>query len=250
MWYCWFKNLPATFGCLVLIKKKCYNYICLQKTTHSHKILYYLWIWYWILISYRHHQWIDAINIKYEDLLLVQCALNRDYPCRNKVELVKDFILENNINICALTETWLSKFHEPITQQLQPDGYKLLHEDHNAKSGGGVAVLCKCSTYPVLSSEAKFTSFESINIKLKIHQTVRNLIVIYWPPSLPRIPTSVFINEFSQYLEEIVISPGKSLIVGRLQPPCRRSKETISSILHWHLEHLQTETTCHFSNAC
>ena len=140
------------------------------------------------------------------------CLINTQ-SVRNKIELVKDFILEHDIDICALTETWLSKFDELVVQQLQPDGYKLLHVDCMDRSGGRVAVLCRGSTHLVLSSEAKFTSFESINIKLKIHQTFTNLVVIYRPPSLPQVPASVFLNEFSRYLEEIITSPGKPLIV-------------------------------------
>ena len=120
--------------------------------------------------------------------------------------------MEHDIDTCALTETWLSKFDAPVVQQLQPDGYKLLHVDRTDRSGGGVAVLCRCSNHPVLSPEAKFTSFQPINIKLKIHQTFTNLVVIYRPP--PLVPASVFLNEFSGYLGEIIASPGKSLVVG------------------------------------
>ena len=150
------------------------------------------------------------------------CLINTQ-SVRNKIELVKDFILEHDIDICALTETWLSKFDEPVVQQLQPDGYKLLHVDRTDRSGGGVAVLCRCSTHPVVSSEAKFTSFESINIKLKIHQTFINLVVIYRPPSLPQVPASVFLNEFSGYLGGNYHLTWETFDCWRLQLPCRRS---------------------------
>ena len=111
---------------------------------------------------------------------------------RNKVELIKDYILEEDIDICALTETWLSEHDQPIVGDLQPDGYKLLHVDRKNRTGGGVAVLCKSSTQPVISSKSSFTSFECINVKMRLHETVVNLAVIYRPPSLPQVHEYVF----------------------------------------------------------
>ena len=82
------------------------------------------------------------------------------------------------------------------------------------KKGGGVAVLCKTSSNVVLSSVASFTSFECMNAKLKFLDTVINLAVIFRPPCIQKVPVSVFLEEFSKYLEILIPCDGKLLVVG------------------------------------
>ena len=103
--------------------------------------------------------------------------LNARSVC-NKVESIKDYILGNDIEICAITETWLGECDDPVVGDLSVDGYKFLHVDRIDKKGGGVAVLCKSSLNPQLSSVASFTSYECMNVKLQSLDTVINLAVI------------------------------------------------------------------------
>ena len=129
----------------------------------------------------------------------------------NKVESIKDYILGNYIDICAITETWFSENDEPV---VGTDRYEWLDIDQSDKKGGGVAVLCKTSLNLVLSSVASFTSFECMNVKLKSLDTVINLAVIHRPPCIQNVPVSMFLEEFSKYFEIIIPSDGKLLVVG------------------------------------
>ena len=134
------------------------------------------------------------------------CLLNARSAYK-KVELIKDYILVNDIDICAKTESSLSENDKPVVGDFKADGYKLSHVGRSDKKGGGVLVLCKTSLNPELSSVASFTSFECMNVKLKSLDTVINLAVIYRPPCNHNVPVSM-------YLEIITPSDGKLLVVG------------------------------------
>ena len=62
---------------------------------------------------------------------------------RNKTDVIHDYILEKNLDICAIVETWLKQKDELIAQFITPIGYDILHIDREHKQGGGVAVVFK-----------------------------------------------------------------------------------------------------------
>ena len=59
----------------------------------------------------------------------------------NKVESIKGYILGDYIDICAITETWLSENNEPMVGDFKADRYKLLHVDYSNMKGGGVFLI-------------------------------------------------------------------------------------------------------------
>ena len=69
----------------------------------------------------------------------------------NKAENLARYITEKKLDICAITETWLTDgdADQVIRGNLTPQGYKLQMANRPSKgsttSGGGVAVLHKCS---------------------------------------------------------------------------------------------------------
>ena len=64
---------------------------------------------------------------------------------RNKAMAIKDYVVDNNIDILALTETWL---RPGICDDLEvgilcPNGYRFLHVPRTHGRGGGVGLLFK-----------------------------------------------------------------------------------------------------------
>ena len=57
--------------------------------------------------------------------------------------MIADYILEQDPDICCLTETWLNA-DDPVTiGELCPNGYKLISIPRKDRRGGGVAVVLK-----------------------------------------------------------------------------------------------------------
>lgn len=60
---------------------------------------------------------------------------------KNKTVSFSDFIVENNVDIMAITETWLGTDTDQIV--LIPDGYKMCHKPRRGRKGGGVPVIAR-----------------------------------------------------------------------------------------------------------
>ena len=53
---------------------------------------------------------------------------------------VKDYVVENDIDLLAITETWLLDQDSHATSELCPTGY-MLHSVPRGSRGGGIALL-------------------------------------------------------------------------------------------------------------
>ncbi|KAK6169405.1 hypothetical protein SNE40_020468 [Patella caerulea] len=75
------------------------------------------------------------------------CLLN----CRsvnNKTTVLNDFICDENLDICALTETWLNSKSSGVTlSALIPNGYSIKHKNRSIGTGGGVALSAQSKSY-------------------------------------------------------------------------------------------------------
>ena len=135
---------------------------------------------------------------------------------RNKCDELKDYIVNHNADICAITETWLSKGEsDNMTRgSLIPDGYKLLDVPRTGR-GGGVAVLFK-STLNVKQQTVTAGSFECLEIIISAGNEIIRLAVLYRPPSSSKagVPSSVFLEEFHMYVDHHISTSGKLLITG------------------------------------
>ena len=135
----------------------------------------------------------------------------------NKSIILKDYIVERNFDLFAITETWLrpGDSDRVVIGDLVPSGYLFYHAPRESR-GGGVGVILKRS--PVVVTTENFTcykSFEAIGIQMKILSRGVHVLVIYRPPSSSGINSmNCFMGEFSSLLEEYVVKSGSLLIAG------------------------------------
>ena len=111
------------------------------------------------------------------------CLLNVR-SVNNKSFVVKDFVVDNNIDIPAMTETWLraEMVDMNIINSLCPTGYDLYHLPRIESRGGGVAVLYKKSfKLKKLSLGVPFKSFEFTDCIMNYSSASVRLVVIYKP---------------------------------------------------------------------
>ena len=75
------------------------------------------------------------------------CLLDAGSVCdgkqAGKVTVLCDVIEDKDIDILAITETWLSTNDSISTGRITPAGYQLLHVPRGHGTGGGVAVVYK-----------------------------------------------------------------------------------------------------------
>ncbi|CAC5424857.1 unnamed protein product [Mytilus coruscus] len=139
---------------------------------------------------------------------------------KNKTTSICDFLTSNNVDIFALTETWLgSSVDKHIISEITPDGYDLHHVARTNRKGGGVAVIFnKSLEVKPVSSKHSFSHFELLecNVSSKHHRF--RLCVIYRPlPSrINKLKMSTFFEEWSTFLDQLVIIPEEIVITGDL----------------------------------
>ena len=132
---------------------------------------------------------------------------------KNKIKKVKDFVVDHDIDILAITETWLQpgNIDEVDIGTLCPIGYRFFHVPRSYSLGGGVGLLFKETINVNSQITDTFESFEYMNARLCCLQGIR-ILVIYRPPG--RSSYDLFYEEFSKLIEQTAVSPGGLLIVG------------------------------------
>ena len=160
---------------------------------------------------------------------------------RNKTLALKDHVVDRDIDIFALTETWLSPTQdEPIISDLCPTGYTFSCTSRGSR-GGGVAVLHKKSLKFKKQSIIKhrFKSFEFIDVLLsrKTNLTLRLVVVYRPPPSKSNGGTlALFFEEFPKLLEQLITTSGSLLIVGdfnfHVDKPTDTTAQRFVQLLH------------------
>ena len=69
---------------------------------------------------------------------------------------MKQFINDLDINICAITETWLKEGDEIGKVALKPEGYEIFSSPCSVRLGGGIAIIYKEDLQITKSHEYKF----------------------------------------------------------------------------------------------
>ena len=100
------------------------------------------------------------------------CSLN-PRSVKNKTISLCDYIVSNDFDVIALTETWLgSTIDETCLRELVPNGYSIKHIARNGKKRGGVALVYKSAiTLRIISStrDNEFKNFEHMDCSLIVN---------------------------------------------------------------------------------
>ena len=150
----------------------------------------------------------NSINCGNEGL---SCALINARSVGNKSSQVLDLIMENNLDILVITETWLFSGEQAKLNMITPEGYISFSKPRDERKG---AIICqnelKCETK---NSSFHPTSFEFLHIGITINNKYLSLYTIYRPePNVEKM--SVFFDEFATYLENWTLVSHDVLILG------------------------------------
>ena len=87
---------------------------------------------------------------------------------RNKAYLIRDYIVDRDLDIVCITETWLSTSDTAVINALTPEGYNFRHLPRTDRRGGGVGVLYKSSFHLCSSTPLPATSFKGLEVVLHV----------------------------------------------------------------------------------
>ena len=149
---------------------------------------------------------------------LAFAVVNTQSIC-NKVNEFLHHILENGIDVCCVTETWLENNnpkHEQIRADLRVSGYGFIDVTRNFKTGGGTGIIFKKALNVKLIDFGQKTSFEYSVYKMECSLMTIHIIIVYRPTYSPTHPvsTTVFFEEFSTFLEEFLLNHQSVIICG------------------------------------
>ena len=136
----------------------------------------------------------------------------------NKTLQIKDFVVDKNIDILALTETWLKPddCSDYTVRDISPTGYAFVHIPRPNGNGGGVGLLYRKNLKMEQIKSDPFKSFEFKEVLLHCSSSIIRIIVIYRPPISVKngLTHAAFFDDFSSLLERLVSSTGRLLLAG------------------------------------
>ena len=139
---------------------------------------------------------------------------------KNKSTSICDLMLSNDANILALTETWLGiSVDKPVISEITPNGYSIHQIARNGKTGGGIAVIHKSNIEVKRSKHSQtFSHFELLECDVVVKSHHFRLCVIYRPPPsrTNKLKNTTFFEEWSEFLDHLVVIPDELLITGDL----------------------------------
>ena len=143
------------------------------------------------------------------------CLLNAR-SVRNKSASICDYVIDCKADVFAVTETWLGLDDAAVCKEITPTGYRMFHSPRKERMGGGTALLYKENLYVRQLAYGEKSSFEFSEYLINAISQQFKLIIIYRPPYSTAHPVSMstFLDEFSKYLESIVLSKAPICICG------------------------------------
>ena len=113
--------------------------------------------------------------------LLFACSNARSL--KNKVAAVTDHIVNENIDICVFTETWLTDCDTVSIAGLSPTGYEFRNFPRlSGRRGGGTSIMFKDSLNVKMSDGNEKQSFEFSEWTVCVHQYIIKVVFVYRPP--------------------------------------------------------------------
>ena len=118
----------------------------------------------------------------------------------NKYSSIQKFILDNNTDVFAMSETWICPDASQVyLSDISPQGHILFHRPRELRRDGGVAFLVKNELQTSRIPTDTYSSFENLLIKISLQNESCLFLNIYKPPSTS---PATFYEQFNAALLE------------------------------------------------
>ena len=146
---------------------------------------------------------------------------------KNKATSIYDYIIERELDIMVIAETWLlptCELNAVYLNELLPNDYTISHIPRtDGRTGGGIGIIFRKSFNLTIkrSSHNRQTQFEYLDCVIshgKDHRSQFRLIVVYRPPptKVNKLRLSRFWNDWVAFLEPLASLTVDLCIVGDL----------------------------------
>ena len=132
----------------------------------------------------------------------------------NKIKSFHQHVSEQEVDICAITETWLRNEDDLATRQIPPEGYKVLSYLRQGRTGGGIALVHHnhINIMDLETNHPTLTTMETHCFTINIAASHFFLQIIYQFPNTSMID---FGNELADHFESHALNlTDKMLLVG------------------------------------
>ena len=125
---------------------------------------------------------------------------------KNKTTSLFDFIVSHNLDVLALTETWLCNGDNIILNELLPPGYDIRHVDRGRRGGGVALIYKKDISFRNIVTTNEITQFELLDCIIKVNKLSTRVVVVYRPPPSCKngLRYEDFVVEWASYIEQFV----------------------------------------------
>ncbi len=136
-----------------------------------------------------------------------------------KVVSICDLIIEYNLDILIITESWLkgNQFDDHINSDLATTlpNYSMCHVPRPTH-GGGVYAIVRNGFQVSENATCAVNSFEHMDLSISHGSSVMRLFAIYRPPPSTenKLTSRMFLTEFSTFVEEIPSIPHSVILIG------------------------------------
>ena len=159
--------------------------------------------------------------------------------------------MEHNLDVCALTETWIREGDDTTAIQLCPDSYSSVSIPGKGRIGGGIAIVHRSDITLRSKSVYNYQTMECAGFLLDFQNMLVNLCVIYRPPDTS---ISSFCDDLMDYQERNVTSLGKMIIVGDVNIHTNKEQHPDTALFQETLDGLGLKdhadfATHHFGNS-
>ena len=167
----------------------------------------------------QNHHNLTHIPLKsYNRLDNINLGMWNAHSMKNKSASICEMIFMNKLDVLTITETCLNQdgaHHLSILLDTLND-YQYVNLPRPSR-GGGIAVLLR-KGFEVGTNEhgLQYSSFEHLDLTIKIFDQTIRLITIYRPPPTTKnkLTVPLFLEEFSDLLELLICSPNKLIFAG------------------------------------
>ncbi|KXJ08057.1 hypothetical protein AC249_AIPGENE17209 [Exaiptasia diaphana] len=140
-----------------------------------------------------------------------QMFTNQCCKYQDLLKAAKECYYRTRINNCDDSDSRDDSTLATLSSTL-PD-YQIMHLPRSSK-GGGVAIVYHNGYQTIQNDQCRFSSFEYLDLSLTSKSTSIRFVDIYRPPPGSNSSTATFISELSSLIEELIIFPGRFIIVG------------------------------------
>ncbi|ELU09726.1 hypothetical protein CAPTEDRAFT_206918 [Capitella teleta] len=125
----------------------------------------------------------------------------------NKADLIHERIIDNDVGIMAITETWHKKSDKITEKDLCPPGHSFLGAPRPAskgRKGGGLGFVIAPTIRASRTENDDYETFEALSVKIKSQPPLTMALIYRQPPSATnQLTRSAFLAEFEEFLSSL-----------------------------------------------